>query len=121
MDEFLQTRGHLLFQQVMHLYLTEPRPVGITPEGDEFTLCTATFDISDAEEAARRLAAHPYIQDEGTKKGIRSFSWFLSRELEDELRRGDHVGPQDGARTFAPAPRKWPRIRCTRRRSGVTS
>ncbi|MDI6873551.1 MAG: SEC-C metal-binding domain-containing protein [Actinomycetota bacterium] len=106
MDEFLQTRGHLLFQQVMHLYLTEPRPLGITPEGDEFTLCTATFDISDAEEAARRLAAHPYIQDEGTKKGIRSFSWFLSRELEDELRRGDHVGPQDGARTFSASPKE---------------
>ncbi len=105
LDDFLQRRGYLIFQQVVRLFLNQPRPVTITAEGDEFTWCTAVFDVADAEEARRLLSAHPYIEHKGVSEGARRFSWFLSREVEDELRRGEHLGPQDKVRAFSVSPK----------------
>ncbi len=105
LDEFLQHEGHLIFHQVMELYRNEPRPVTITAEGDEFTWCRAVFDVADPEEVRRLLSAHPYIEDEGVDKGVRRFSWHLSREMEDELRQGEHMGPQNKSRTFSASPK----------------
>jgi len=105
LDDFLQQEGHLIYHQVMLLFENEPRPVSVTAEGDEFAWCTAVFDVADAEEARRLLSSHPYIKDEGMKAGARRFSWFLSREMEDELRRGEHVGPQNKSRTFSASPK----------------
>jgi chromosome segregation protein len=61
--------------------------------------------VADAEEARRLLSAHPYMEDEGAKGGARRFIWHLSREVEDKLRRGEHMGPQDRARTFSASPK----------------
>ncbi|NPV60837.1 MAG: SEC-C domain-containing protein [Actinobacteria bacterium] len=105
LDFFLQRRGYLVFCQVAKLFAEEPMPVSITAEGDEVALCTAVFDVEDAEEARRRLSSHPYIEDLGSKRGVRKFAWYLSRELENELRRGEHVGPQNRARTFSISPK----------------
>lgn len=104
-DDFLQRYGHLVFHQIMHLYMSEPRPVAITAEGDEFMLCTATFDVSDVDAVLHMLREHPYMLDEGIEGGRRRFSWFLSREMENELRKGEHVGPQDKSRTFSISPK----------------
>ncbi len=105
LEDFLQRKGHLVFHQVMRLVKSEPRPVTITAEGDEFTLCTAVFDIAEGAEARRLLSSHPFIEDEGMEAGARRFIWHMSRGMEDELRGGEHTGPQDKARTFSASPK----------------
>lgn len=107
-DDFLRRWSFLVFHQVMELHAGQTMPTMITAEGDVFTPCEAVFDVEDPRRVRDLLSHHPYIEEDGEAggAGLRRFTWFMSREMEDELRAGDHVGPQNEFRALDRSPKE---------------
>ncbi|MBU4174900.1 MAG: SEC-C domain-containing protein [Actinobacteria bacterium] len=105
-DEFLQRRGQMLFHYLKRLLDKRPEPVFVSAEGDLYCLSEAVFDLQDAAAAGKRLDEHPYMEEEveGAGRPGKTYSWFMSPEMDDELRGGEHAGPQmfDAVRDMAP-------------------
>jgi len=108
LEQFLQRHEYMVLHHLLELIKAreERVPVLVTPEGDRFVLCSAVYEVSQPEEVARILNSHPYMEetteaDEGSTpgtEGSRVFQWHMSREMEDELRAGEHIGFQNPMR-----------------------
>lgn len=114
MEEYLQRKGYCIFHRLMGLLKDEGLPIVLTAEGDELCFCTATFKVKDPARARELLEGHPYIEpdeeEEGSgarEDGACRYVWFMSREMEDELRAGEHRGAANQVRSTAKTPREW--------------
>lgn len=98
LPDWLELKSYQLFHYALQLIERQPAPVVVTAEGDLFCPCSAVFTVKDSAEVIAAFEGYGYIgelTEAGTGRrrlGSRQFAWYMSPDLERDLRAGEHIG-----------------------------
>jgi len=98
LPDWLEQKSYLLFHYTLRLIERQPAPVVVTAEGDLFCPCSAVFTVRDSAKVVDVFEGQGYIgelTEAGTgrrRPGSRKFAWYMSPEMERDLRAGEHIG-----------------------------